>query len=148
MNKTPTELTPDIKRVHDEIERTRRLQMVQPVPTIVHQDPVKPAHHVVDYVKHLDGVGKVGMLTADAAVSEYEATAKAIEAMGKDLVEMQRRLEAEIREMHAAIDEAKTLAALYREKAVEAFNRIEQASLTVQAARAACTELSEKIRKT
>lgn len=142
-----TEMTPDTKRIHDEIERTRRLQMVQPVPTIVHQDPVKPAN-VVDYVKHLDGVGKVGMLTADAAVSEYEATAKAIEAMGKDLVEMQRRLEAEIKEMHAAIDEAKTLAALYREKAVEAFNRIEQASLTVQAARHACTELSEKIRKT
>src|SRR6185369_8346159 len=61
------------------------------------------------YLQHAPEVSKIGRLSADAVASEYEAAAKAIEDMGKDLVEMQRKLESEIQTAHAALDEIKQL---------------------------------------
>src|SRR4051794_22922620 len=36
-----------------------------------------------DYVEHQDGVSRVGALSAEAVVRDYEAAAKEIEAMGR-----------------------------------------------------------------
>jgi hypothetical protein len=101
-----------------------------------------------EYVQHKEGVGEIGRLSAEAVASEYEAAAKAIEKMGADLTEMQRKLDAETQALHEAQDEVKALAALYREKCIAAFNRIEEASLVIQGVRDLCRDNSERIGKT
>lgn len=90
----------------------------------------------------------VGQLSAEAVALEYETAAKAIEAMGHDLTDMQRRLEMQTKVLHEALDEVKMVAALYREKAAEACKRIESASFTVQDVKNICSEARERIQKT
>jgi hypothetical protein len=49
-------------------------------PPSVQSDPMP------DYVKHQDGVPRVGALSAEAVVRDYESAAKEIEAMGAELI--------------------------------------------------------------
>src|SRR6201981_3102425 len=56
--------------------------------------PPVPHEPLPDYVEHQEGVSRVGQLTAEAVVRDYEAAAKEIEAMGAELVNAASRCEA------------------------------------------------------
>src|ERR1700754_3183421 len=58
-------------------------------PPTVHSPATMP-----EYVEHREGASEIGMLSAEAVVREYEAAAKEIEAMGRDLVERAKQCEA------------------------------------------------------
>ncbi len=90
-----------------------------------------------DYVEHQDGVPRVGALSAEAVVREYEAAAKEIEAMGAELISAAQKCEAMTAEVHNAIAFMRETAAGYRGEAKKIFKRIED-----------CTMFTEDVRKT
>ena len=85
-----------------------------------------------DYVEHQDGVPRVGALSAEAVVRDYEAAAKEIEAMGAELISAARKCEAMTAEVHNAIAYMRDTAAAYREEAKKIFKRIEDCSLLTE----------------
>src|SRR5499427_7937198 len=90
-----------------------------------------------DYVEHQNGVPRVGALSAEAVVRDYESAAKEIEAMGAELISAAKKCEAMTLEVHNAIAYMRDSAAAYREEAKKIFKRIE-----------ACAVFSEEVRKT
>jgi hypothetical protein len=101
-----------------------------------------------DYVEHQENVPPVGKLTAEALVRDYEATAKEIEIMGKELLELQKRMEAETQNIHQVIEDVKGLAKRYRDEGKAIFKRLEDAALMTQLVREKCGELTEKLNQT
>jgi hypothetical protein len=100
------------------------------------------------YVQHLDGVTKVGELTAEAVVRDYEAAAKEIEAMGAELMEAARKCEAMTADVRKAIALTRETAETYREEAKRIFLRIEQCAVMTDDVRKMCTTAREKIANT
>ena len=90
-----------------------------------------------DYVEHQEGVPRVGVLSAEAVVRDYEAAAKEIESMGVELIDAAKKCEAMTAEVHKAIAFMRDSAVAYREEAKKIFKRIE-----------ACAVFSEEVRKT
>ena len=82
-----------------------------------------------DYVEHQAGVPRVGALSAEAVVRDYEAAAKEIEAMGAELISAARKCEVMTAEVHNAIAYMRDTAAAYREEAKTIFKRIEDCAL-------------------
>jgi hypothetical protein len=98
-----------------------------------------------DYVEHREGATEIGKLSAEAVVSEYEAAAKDIEAMGGELIERVKQCEEMTRDALAVTEEMKDTAARYREEAKRIFLQIENCTLMTAEVRKTCTELKEKI---
>lgn len=98
-----------------------------------------------DYVVHRDGVGEVGMLSAEAVVREYEAAAREVEAMGEELKARLEKLEATRADAIAALAEIKETAARYRDEGKRVFLQIEDCSLMTAEVRRTCDELKTKI---
>ena len=92
-----------------------------------------------------DGATEIGKLSAEAVVSEYEAAAKEIEAMGAELIELAKQCEASTRDALAVTDDLKEIAGRYRDEAKRVFLQIENCSLVTAEVRKTCTELKEKI---
>src|SRR5215475_1424697 len=114
--------------------------------------PVKPASPVSseplpDYVEHREGVSRVGQLTAEAVVRDYEAAAKEIEAMGAELISAAKKCEAMTAEVHTAIAFMRDTAATYREEAKKIFKRIEECALFTEDVRKTCETVKRKIEK-
>ena len=97
----------------------------------VHSEPLP------DYVEHQEGVSRVGALSAEAVVRDYEAAAKEIEAMGTELISAAKKCETMTAEVHNAIAYLRDTAAAYREEAKKIFKRIED-----------CAKFTEDVRKT
>jgi hypothetical protein len=57
------------------------------------------------YVEHSDGATEIGKLSAEAVISEYEAAAKEIEAMGMELIERVKQCEGMTRDALAVTAE-------------------------------------------
>jgi hypothetical protein len=104
-----------------------------------------PAMAIPDYVEHREGATEIGKLSAEAVVREYEAAAKDIEAMGRELIELARRCEAAARDALAVTEEVKDTAGRYREEAKRVFFQIENCSLVTAEVRKTCNELKERI---
>jgi hypothetical protein len=104
-----------------------------------------PALSMPDYVEHREGATEIGKLSAEAVVSEYEAAAKDIEAMGGELIERVKQCEEMTRDALAVTEEMKDTAARYREEAKRIFLQIENCTLMTAEVRKTCTELKEKI---
>src|SRR6266566_6586275 len=98
-----------------------------------------------DYVEHQAGVPRVGALSAEAVVRDYEAAAKEIEAMGAELVAAAQKCEAMTAEVHNAIAYMRDTAAAYREGAKKIFRRIEDCALLTEDVRKTCEALKNKI---
>jgi hypothetical protein len=98
-----------------------------------------------DYVEHQDGVPRVGALTAEAVVRDYETAAKEIEAMGAELVDAARKCEAMTAEVHSAIAYVRDTAAAYRADAKKIFKRIEDCALLTEQVRKTCESIKQKI---
>jgi hypothetical protein len=98
-----------------------------------------------DYVEHQEGVPRVGALSAEAVVRDYEAAAKEIESMGAELIDAAKKCEAMTAEVHNAIAFMRDTAAAYREEAKKIFNRIEACALFTEDVRKTCEEVKRKM---
>jgi hypothetical protein len=87
-----------------------------------------PSLSMPDHVEQTDGTAKLGQLSAEAIVREYEAAAKEIEAMGAEVLE--------------GVNET---AARYREEAKRIFLEIQNCSVVTTEVRRLCVEMKDKI---
>ena len=98
-----------------------------------------------DYVEHQNGVPRVGALSAEAVVRDYESAAKEIEAMGAELISAAKKCEAMTSEVHNAIAYMRDTAAAYREEAKKIFKRIEDCALFTEDVRKTCETIKRRI---
>ena len=105
----------------------------------VHSEPLP------DYVEHREGITRVGALTAEAVVRDYEAAAKEIEAMGAELVSAAKKCEAMTADVHNAIAFMRDTAAAYREEAKKIFKRIEECALFTEDVRKTCETVKRRM---
>ncbi|MBI5261492.1 MAG: hypothetical protein HY852_06705 [Bradyrhizobium sp.] len=98
-----------------------------------------------DYVEHQDGVPRVGALSAEAVVRDYESAAKEIEAMGAELIDAAKKCEAMTSEVHTAIAYMRDTAAAYREEARKIFKRIEECAVFTHEVRKTCEEVKRRM---
>src|SRR5215469_13410421 len=98
-----------------------------------------------DYVEHQEGVSRVGQLTAEAVVRDYEAAAKEIEAMGAELISAAKKCETMTAEVHTAIAFMRDTAASYREEAKKIFKRIEECALFTEDVRKTCETVKRRM---
>lgn len=110
----------------------------------------RPGHSLAsgelpNYVEHQEGVSRVGALSAEAVVRDYEAAAKEIESMGAELIDAAKRCEMMTADVHSAIAYMRDTAAAYREDAKKIFNRIEDCALFTQDVRKTCEEVKRKM---
>jgi hypothetical protein len=111
-------------------------------------DPVHTPSALPDWVKHVEGVPRVGELSATAIAVDWEATAKQIETMGKDLMGLVEKCENQTKTILDAIKYINETATYYREQAKQVFEQIENASILTENVRKACVEMREKIETT
>ena len=133
-----------IERLH----RTAPLDLAKLEEDVVGNVPaIKPAPSglMPDYVEHEEGVTRVGALSAEAVVRDYEAAAKEIEAMGAELIDAAKRCEAMTTEVHTAIAFMRDTAASYREEAKKIFKRIEECSIFTENVRKTCETVKLKM---
>jgi hypothetical protein len=98
-----------------------------------------------DYVEHQQGVSRVGALSAEAVVRDYETAAREIEAMGAELIDAAKKCEAMTAEVHSAIAYMRDTAAAYREEAKKIFKRIEDCAVFTQDVRKTCEEVKRRM---
>src|SRR5215475_12333910 len=98
-----------------------------------------------DYVAHQEGVSRVGALSAEAVVRDYETAAKEIEAMGAELISAAKKCEAMTAQVHSAIAYMQETAKSYREEAKKIFQHIEACSKLTDDVRTTCEALRQKI---
>src|SRR5690349_8481539 len=107
--------------------------------------PPALAEPMPDYVQHHEGVSRVGALSAEAVVRDYEAAAREIEAMGTELVSAAKKCEAMTAEVHTAIAFMRDTAASYREEAKRIFKRIEECALFTEDVRKTCETVKRRM---
>ena len=115
-----------------------------PMPLRAAPPPV-PHEPLPEYVEHQEGVSRVGQLTAEAVVRDYEAAAKEIEAMGAELVSAAKKCESMTAEVHTAIAFMRDTAASYREEAKKIFKRIEECALFTEDVRKTCETVKRRM---
>src|SRR5438445_10767315 len=120
----------------------RTLPSIHVVPNDDHPLPKGP---MPDYVEHKEGVNRVGRLSAEAVVREYDAAVKEIEALGAELTEAAKKCEAMVAGVHSMVNEIKELAANYREEGKRYFLQIEDCSLMTSEVRTVCETLKKRI---
>jgi hypothetical protein len=107
--------------------------------------PAVPSEPLPDYVEHREGVSRVGALSAEAVVRDYEAAAKEIEAMGAELIGAAKKCEAMTADVHSAIAYMRDTATAYREEAKKIFKRIEECALFTEDVRKTCETVKRKM---
>lgn len=120
-------------------------QLEEDIGTAVHSARPLPSTTLPDYVEPQNGVPRVGALSAEAVVRDYEAAAKEIEAMGAELIEAAKKCEAMTAEVHNAIAYMRDTAKAYREEAKKIFKRIEDCTLFTENVRKTCEEVKRKM---
>lgn len=133
-----------IERLH----RTAPLDLAKLEEDVVGSIPAiraAPSGPMPDYVVHEEGVSRVGALSAEAVVRDYEAAAKEIEAMGAELISAAKKCEAMTAEVHNAIAFVRDTAASYREEAKKIFKRIEECSIFTEQVRKTCESVKLKM---
>ena|ERR1700712_4097136 len=102
-----------------------------PEPNLGNPSPPRvnaPSLSMPDHVEQRDGITRIGQLSAEAIVREYEAAAREIEAMGAEVLE--------------GVNET---AARYREEAKRIFLEIQNCSSVTTEVRKLCVEMKNKI---
>jgi len=98
-----------------------------------------------DYLEPQAGVPRVGAISAEAVVRDYEAAAKEIEAMGAELISAAQKCEAMTAQVHNAMAYMRDTAAAYREEAKQIFKRIEDCALLTEDVRKACETAKRRL---
>jgi chromosome segregation ATPase len=99
-----------------------------------------------DYVEHTEGVTRVGALSAEAVIRDYESAAKEIEAMGTELIDAAQKCEALTAQVHDAIAFMRETAAGYREEGRKIFKRIEECALFTEDVRKTCEQVKRRMK--
>ena len=120
-------------------------QLEKDITTTVRSASLLATVALPDYVEHQDGVPRVGVLSAEAVVRDYEAAAKEIESMGVELIDAAKKCEAMTADVHDAIAYMRDTAAAYREDAKKFFKRIEACALFTEDVRKTCEEVKRKM---
>jgi hypothetical protein len=128
----------DLARLEADVKAALPALPIRAAPS-VHSEPLP------DYVEHREGVTRVGALTAEAVVRDYEAAAKEIEAMGAELVSAAKKCEAMTADVHNAIAFMRDTAAAYREEAKKIFKRIEECALFTEDVRKTCETVKRRM---
>lgn len=100
-----------------------------------------------DYVEDHPSVDDIGKLSSLAIVQQYEGAAKALEAMGADLIDCAKRAEKMASDVKDAITYVQETAEAYRKEAKIVFDRIQQVSMLTVSVREACDDMREKIKQ-
>jgi hypothetical protein len=135
----------------EKFPRTKAVDLAKFEAEVMGALPIKAAPSVhsseqmPDYVEHLDGVSRVGALTAEAVVRDYESAAKEIEAMGAELISAVKRCEAMTADVHNAIAFMRDTAEAYRQEGKKIFKRIEECALFTENVRKACQDVKRRI---
>ena len=132
----------------ERLPRTASLDLARLEKDVVASIPViraAPSGPMPDYVEHQEGVTRVGALTAEAVVRDYEAAAREIEAMGAELISAAKKCEAMTAEVHNAIAFMRDTATSYREEAKKIFKRIEDCALLTEDVRKTCETIKQRI---
>jgi hypothetical protein len=98
-----------------------------------------------DYVAHQEDVPRVGLLSAEAVVRDYETAAKEMEAMGAELISAAKKCEEMTIQVHDAFAYMQDTAKAYREEAKKIFQRIEDCSKLTEEVRKTCEALRQRI---
>jgi hypothetical protein len=98
-----------------------------------------------DYVEHTEGVTRVGALTAEAVIRDYESAAREIEAMGAELIGAAQKCEALTSQVHDAIAYMRETAAGYREEGRKIFKKIEECALFTEDVRKTCEQVKRRM---
>ena len=128
----------DLARLEADVKAALPALPIRAAPS-VHSEPLP------DYVEHREGVTRVGALTAEAVVRDYEAAAKEIEAMGAELISAAKKCEAMTADVHNAIAFMRDTAAAYREEAKKIFKRIEECALFTEDVRKTCETVKRRM---
>jgi methyl-accepting chemotaxis protein len=97
------------------------------------------------YITPADGVSETGRLTAEVAVQQYEETAKSIEQMAEQLIDMQRRMDQETQAVHQVIERIRETAQMARDEGKAAYDRIITMAKTTEQVRLACEDMRLKM---
>ena len=85
-----------------------------------------------------EGVSRVGALTAEAVMRDYESAAKEIEAMGAELISAAKKWEAMTADVRNTI---RNTAEAYREEGEKLFELIERCALYTEDIRKTCEDV-------
>jgi signal recognition particle GTPase len=88
---------------------------------------------------------ELGKMSAEAVLTQYEATAKAVEAMGNDVKDMVKKLGASLIECDVDLKHLAETAAAIREKGKHSEALIQQVSALSTSIREACEEFKRKV---
>jgi hypothetical protein len=138
IEKFPRTKTLDLAKLEADVTAALPALPIRGAP-LVHAEPLP------DYVEHREGVSRVGALTAEAVVRDYEAAAKEIEAMGAELISAAKKCEAMTADVHNAIAFMRDTAAAYREEAKKIFKRIEECALFTEDVRKTCETVKRRM---
>lgn len=146
----------DLARLESEIKRPKDLMGDDPLAPLLRRQPVDYAqpHHrdasmpLPHYVRHIEGVSRIGALSAEAVVRQYDAAAKEIETMGEEMKNVVARCEEIIELAYTAMEQAKATAASYRDEAKRAFAQLEECALLTQEVSRTCQIVARKISTT
>lgn len=132
MPPAPAQIEPNfdaaqLERDIREVVETRPLD--EPLPEPEAQD-FAPPMPLPSYVTPAPDISQAGRLTAQVVVQQYEATAKSIEEMANELIEMQKRIEQETQHVHKVAKDLRDLAQLARDEGKAAYERIENMART------------------
>ena len=136
-----------LRRMPVDLDRLEEdVASISPLP--LRRAPSVQSEPMPDYVEHQEGVSRVGALSAEAVVRDFEAAAKEIEAMGAELISAAKKCEAMTAEVHTAIAFMRDTAATYREEAKKIFKRIEDCALFTEDVRKTCESVKLRMSET
>jgi len=87
-------------------------------------------------------VSRVGALTAEAVMQDYEAAAKEIEAMGAELVSAVKKFETMTTDVQNTIRDT---AEAYRQEGKKIFERIEECAVFTEDVRKTCEDVKRRM---
>lgn len=98
-----------------------------------------------EYVEHQPGVPRVGALSAQAVVEEYERAAREIEAMGREMIETGKRCDELQSRIASALERISETAQNYRDEAKRVFIEIEGYTILADDVCSTCDTLRRRI---
>lgn len=99
-----------------------------------------------NYVEHREGMDTVGKAAAQAIVMQYDSAMKALEAMGKELIECVSHAQTMAGRCTEVLKYVAETCDQYRDESKAIFARIEHASALTAEVRKVCDEMREKIK--
>jgi hypothetical protein len=89
-------------------------------------------------------VSRIGALTAEAVMRDYESALKEIEAMGAELISVAKKCEALTTDVQGTIRDT---AEAYRREGKKIFEQIEECALSTENVRKTCVDVKRKMRE-